>query len=211
MGPFGLLGDRRYAVVGADGVPVSARRATGLLGYRANYADREGAEGPEVTTPDGGAVPPDDPALAARLSAELGHDVVMGRSPVGFPDAAHVHLVSESSLAQVEAWLDLVELDRRRFRANVLVELAEDRPFGEAEWIARRLQLGEGPVLQVVSPTERCVVTTVDPDTLERDKRILATLARERDNFFGVYARVLRPGWVEVGDAVCVVPPGAPG
>ena len=43
-------------------------------------------------------------------------------------------------------------------------------------------------MLAVVSPTERCAVTTFDPDTLERDNRVLAGLARERENFFGVYA-----------------------
>ena len=44
-------------------------------------------------------------------------------------------------------------------------------------------------MLEVVSPTERCAITTFDPDTLERDNRVLAGLARERENLFGVYAR----------------------
>ena len=65
------------------------------------------------------------------------------------------------------------------------------------------LELGDGgPVIEVVSPTERCAVTTFDPDTLERDNRVLAGLARERENLFGVYARVRRPGWAEVGATV---------
>ena len=42
-------------------------------------------------------------------------------------------------------------------------------------------------------------MTTFDPDTLERDNRVLAGLARERENLFGVYARVCRAGWAEVG------------
>lgn len=43
--------------------------------------------------------------------------------------------------------------------------------------------------------TERCAVTTWDPDTLERDIRVLVTIARERENVFGVYCRVVRGGW----------------
>ena len=94
-------------------------------------------------------------------------------------------------------------MDSRRFRANVVVELEEPEPFAEMGWMGALLELGEeGPVLEVVSPTERCAVTTFDPDTLERDNRILAGLARERENLFGVYARVRRPGWAEVGATV---------
>ena len=62
------------------------------------------------------------------------------------------------------------------------------------------VEIGDGgPVLEVISPAERCVITTFDPDTIARDNRVLAGLARTRDNLFGVYARVRRAGWVEVG------------
>ena len=61
-------------------------------------------------------------------------------------------------------------------------------------------------MIEVVSPTERCAITTFDPDTLERDNRVLAGLARSRENLFGVYARVARPGWVRVGAAVRLAP-----
>ena len=64
-------------------------------------------------------------------------------------------------------------------------------------------------MLEVVSPTERCAITTFDPDTLERDNRVLAGLARERENLFGVYARVVRPGWAEVGATVRAAVPAA--
>ena len=117
---------------------------------------------------------------------------------MGVYDAAPIHLVTTSSVAAVGDWLDGDEADRRRFRANVVVELDEPEPFAEAGWIGASFELGDGgPVIEVVSPTERCVMTTFDPDTLERDNRVLAGLARERDNFFGVYAKVVRTGWAE--------------
>lgn len=201
LGPFGLLGDRRHAVLDAQGA-LSARRVSALLGYRARYADPEAAEGARVRTPDGGELAWDDPALAEDLRRALGREVTLATSPVGVHDAAPVHLVTTASVAAVGGWLG-DEIDRRRFRANVIVELDEEHPFAEAGWPGERLVLGdEGPVIQVVSPTERCVITTIDPDTLERDKRVLAGLARERDNLFGVYATVLRPGWLRVGAPV---------
>lgn len=203
LGPFGVLGDRRVAVVGDDGHALTARRASALLGFRARCSDGEAGEGVHVETPEGWERAWDDPALAAEVSRALGRSVRLARSAVGVHDAAPLHLVTTASLAAASRWLGGDEVDRRRFRANVIVEAEDGAPFGEEAWPGLRMRLGEdGPLLQVVSPTERCAVTTFDPDTLERDNRVLAGLARERENLFGVYARVLRPGWVRVGAPV---------
>ncbi len=207
VGPFGLLGDRRVAVVDGAGEPLTARRAHALLGFRAGCSEADSGEGVEVSTPEGWELAWDDPSLAAEVSRAVGRDVSLLRSAVGMHDAAPVHLVSTASLAAVGAWQEAEEADRRRFRANVVVELERDEAFGEDAWTGAALRLGDdGPVLQVVSPTERCAITTFDPDTLERDNRVLAGLARERENLFGVYARVTRAGWAEVGAPVRIVP-----
>ncbi len=203
VGPFGLIGDRRHAVEDDEGTPLSARRAHALLGFAARYADGEAAEGAGVTTPAGFELDPDDPARARELSELVGRPVRVVPSAVGVHDAAPVHILSTASLHAAGAWLAGEEVDRRRFRANVIVEPDDPTPFGEADWVGALLELGDGgPVLEVVSPTERCAVTTFDPDTLQRDNRVLAGLARDRDNLFGVYARVRRPGWAEVGAPV---------
>jgi uncharacterized protein len=156
-----------------------------------------------VTTPEGWELPWDDPGVADEVGRALGQPVSLVRSAVGVHDAAPVHLLTSASLAAAQDWVGGEEIDRRRFRANVIVELDDPEPFAEAGWVGRSLALGDrGPLLEVVSPTERCAITTFDPDTLERDNRVLAGLARERENLFGVYARVARPGWVRVGAAV---------
>jgi uncharacterized protein len=207
VGPFGILGDRRHAVVDAEGNALTARRAHALLGFRAVCADAEAGEGVRVTTPEGWELDWDDPAVAGELATALGYPVALARSPVGVHDAAPVHLLTSSSLAAAQDWVEGEEIDRRRFRANVIVELDDPEPFAEAGWVGSELRLGDdGPVLQVVSPTERCAVTTFDPDTLERDNRVLAGLARHRENLFGVYARVARPGWARVGAPVTLAP-----
>jgi len=200
LSPFGILGDRRFAVVAEDGMPLSARRNSRLLGFSARCADAEAGEGVEVETPEGLVLDADDPVLARVLRDHLDRDVRMMRAAVGFHDAANLHLVTDASLTALEE-LAALPLDRRRFRANVVVELAEPLPFAEAAWPGRELTLGSA-VVGVVAPTERCAVTTFDPDTLARNTEVLAALARERDNLFGVYAQVMRPGWIRVGDPV---------
>ena len=208
VGPFGLLGDRRHAVTDDAGEALTARRAHRLLGFSARYAEPEAADDAQVRTPAGLALPWDDPAVAEELSAALGRDAWVVRSAVGVHDAAPVHLVTTGALAAASEWVAGEEIDRRRFRANIVIEADGDEPFPEAGWVGAVLAVGEdGPRLRVVSPTERCAVTTFDPDTMERDNRVLAALARERDNFFGVYATVARPGWVAVGDPVLLEPP----
>jgi uncharacterized protein YcbX len=211
VGPFGILGDRRHAVVDAEGNALSARRAHALLGFRAVCEDAETGEGATVTTPEGWELPWDDPAVAEEAGRAVGRPVTLARSAVGIHDAAPVHLITTASLGAAEGWVGGEEIDRRRFRANLVLELDEPEPFAEAAWVGAALAVGEGgPLLRVVSPTERCAITTYDPDTLERDNRVLAGLARDRENLFGVYARVARPGWARVGAAVTLarVPAG---
>ncbi len=182
---------------------MSARRNRALLGYRARYLDPDAAEGVEITGPDGLHYAWDDPALAAALAGRLQQPVAVDRSAASLHDAAPVHMVTTSSLAAASQWTPGEEMDPRRFRANVIVELDEPQPFAETAWPGQTFSLGDnGPVIGVVSHTERCAVTTFDPDTLERDNRVLAGLARDRQNLFGVYARVIRPGWARVGATI---------
>ena len=49
-----------------------------------------------------------------------------------------------------------------------------------------------------------------DPDTLERNNEILKTIVDRRENLFGIYAEVLRPGWLRVGDPVAIDDPPEP-
>jgi uncharacterized protein YcbX len=56
----------------------------------------------------------------------------------------------------------------------------------------------------------RCMMTTLDPDTLKRDADTLRVLLRYRKRMatgappFGVYAEVVSPGLVRVGDAAVI-------
>jgi len=201
VGPYGFRGDRRFAAITPDGAVVTARRKSAMLGFRARFPDPDQIEHARVTAPSGQELAIDDPDLARLLMGELGHEAQMARSGAGVFDAAPIHIVTDRSLRQIDAWVGQ-ELDVARFRPNIVVELEPDLPaFVEAGWIDRDLEIGQVEV-RIVSPTERCVVTTIDPDTLDRDRDVLARLATERDNLFGVYAQVTRPGWLRIGDQI---------
>jgi uncharacterized protein YcbX len=102
------------------------------------------------------------------------------------------------------ASLDTIDGDGRRFR--MLFELDGIPAHAEDEWRNRRLRVGEATLL-VGDPTPRCAVPTANPDTGVRDRDVLRELIEKRgpiegEPCMGVYAEVLEPGLVRVGDAV---------
>ena len=99
-------------------------------------------------------------------------------------DLAPLLVVTDGAIAQLG-------YDRRRFRA-------------EQGWIRGRLQVGEA-LLFVREGCERCVITTIDPDTTEVDPEVLRRTRLEAGGMMGVYCSVLQPGVVAVGDPVKIV------
>lgn len=122
--------------------------------------------------------------------------------PGSFHDLSPVHLMSTASLRQLSP--DGVPYDVRRFRPNVLVDVADDGlEFPESSWVGGELSVGTAR-LQVTIPTIRCVVPTRPQPEIELDKSITRALAQRTDRFLGVYADVSAPGLLSVGDPVGV-------
>ena len=149
-----------------------------------------------------------DGPWSAALSRYVGRPLVLAR-PDRSGDANDDFAVSMFSTASAE---DLARrsgsaaaLDARRFR--MLVEVGGAAPYQEDTWIGRRVRLGEA-VVAVESQVARCVITTQNPSTGLKDFDTLKAIAayrglREgRKIDFGVYAGVVEPGTVRVGDAV---------
>jgi uncharacterized protein YcbX len=91
----------------------------------------------------------------------------------------------------------------------MLFELDGVPAHGEDEWRNRRVRVG-GAMLLVGDPTPRCAVPTANPDTGVRDRDVLRELLVQRgpiegEACMGVYAEVLEPGVVRVGDEVELV------
>lgn len=93
---------------------------------------------------------------------------------VSFADGFPVLLASTASLRELERRADR-PFAMMRFRPNIVVSGSE--PFEEDTW--KRLAIG-GVAFRIAKPCERCVVTTIDPETGESGKEPLRTLATFR-------------------------------
>jgi uncharacterized protein YcbX len=218
LGEEGLAGDRQWALFDVGtGFGLTARRVPELLMGSARCAADGGVE---VLLPDGTATA-DDAVLSAWLGREVAlrhasatggrpryespeDDVAAAEGPVpgwypwrGAAGAFHddpdarVSLVSTGTLG---AW------DRRRFRANVVLE-----GTGEDALVGRRLRVGDAG-LRISGRIPRCVmVTRPQAGGIERDTGVLKTIHRERGGALAVGALVERGGTVRAGDVLTVL------
>jgi uncharacterized protein YcbX len=96
--------------------------------------------------------------------------------------------------------LGLGPIDPRRFR--MMIQTAGGAPFEEDAWVGRDVRVGDA-VVRVVEECIRCAVTTVDPDTGERDVDALrAMITAKGAANLGVYCDVITPGTIRLGDPV---------
>ncbi len=206
----GVEGDRQYAFVKNDSLRTfpwfSARDVSELVLYTPRFANPEKIHESAVivTTPDGRDLPVDSPDLLEMLTAGRRYSAHLMQLSRGCYDAMPVSLISTATLRQVGHWLDM-ELDPRRFRPNILLDLEEDVPFGEETWVGRGLVVGheDSPVrLRVIRRNQRCAVPTIDPETGQRDPRVLKALTDRRDECAAVYAAVEQIGTIRPGDPI---------
>lgn len=114
-------------------------------------------------------------------------------------------LTPDPDHSEAEArYLLLGTSDRGRL---LVIAFAECPPRGMAEvdWEGAALYIGDA-IVYLDSLRGRCPMTTVDPDTLERDPEVLRDIARRFGGRLALNAGVLRPGTLRVGDPVTWVP-----
>jgi len=204
----GLPGDRWFAVEDAHGHFASGkstrrfRRRDPIFNYAAathdghvfvRRADRTWAVG--------------DPALDAELSSAMGLAVrVTAEGEVSHQDAGQVSLVGTASLAWCENQLG-IDADPRRLRANILVDTAE--AFVEETWVGQFVSVGQAR-LRVIERIERCRMVDLAQDGVATTTPFLKALGGARDVRLGVYADVVTPGRLAVGDPVAPLGFAAP-
>lgn len=236
---MGVLNDRRFYLVDDRGRLVDRLLAGGLVRVKAETDDD--AMWLRMTFPDGRVIEDDvrlDEPVRTEVYGRLaiGH-VVGGPWAAALEPYAHrrvllvrcdkpggtrirpgetqvrnqVSLVSDGSLRELAAHLEVDEVDGRRFR--MLIELEGATAHQEDSWIGREIAVGTA-VLTITKPDARCAITTQDPDTGERDLDTLRTILRyrgfrpddpERKIDFGVLGEVHTPGRVSIGDEVTVL------
>jgi len=185
--PLGIPGDRVVHVRGPESVRTS-RRHYRLLGLQGTL----GGEG----TPRIDGVPWRHPEALEKVRAAAGADAWL-EADEG-PDRFDVLPLLGATDGAVAAF----GRDVRRLRPNILIGGVAG--LAEFEWEGAELHVGEA-VIGLDSRRGRCPMTTVDPDTLERDPEVLRDIGRRFGGRLALNAEVLVPGVVRVGDAVRLV------
>ena len=98
-----------------------------------------------------------------------------------------------------------IDLDKRRFRTNIFMDLASAPGFAEDGFVGRTVRIGSKAVVSILERDPRCAMITIDPETAERNPAILGKVTKAHDGKAGVYAAVLVEGVVRVGDEIEVL------
>jgi uncharacterized protein len=203
----GVVGDRLFAVRvehGKFGSGKNTRRFVkidGLFEFQAVYDESV----PVITFPDGKSVRGDDSSIHSELTKALNQPVKLAKEQsIPHFDAGSVHLVTTASLDWLKSKLPDSVIDERRFRPNIVIE-AEGSELIEETWLGKTLRIGEGVMLEIMQPTERCLMTNFAQPAIPEDKSILACIGKNADLNFGVYAKVLVGGEVKCGEQVEII------
>ena len=211
IGWHGLDGDRRFALrrLGNNsGFPwLTASRCPELLLYTPIYKEenKTGEASPtHILTPDGHQFEMLSSELAQEIKKQSGMEVELMKLKHGIFDEAPISVISLATIAGIGKEVG-EHLDRRRFRANIVVETNDTIPFLEDEWVGGMLVFGNSdpqPAVQITLRDERCVMINLDPDTATQDPRVLKAAVRLNNNNAGVYGTVVQRGLIQVGDPV---------
>ena len=184
--PEGIPGDRIVHVCGPEGVRTSRRhhRLLGLVGTLGSDAR------PRIN-----GHPWDSPEALALIKNAAGDDAWL---------EAHQGLERFDILPLLVATDGAVAMfgrDVRRLRPNILIEGVEG--MAETFWPGAHLHIAD-TLVRLDALRGRCTMTTVDPDTLERDPGVLKDIVRRFGGRLALDADVARGGTVRIGDGVLI-------
>ena len=232
MGFSGFYGDRVFAFTSSaapKGFPFfTGREQSDMLRYRPRFRDPDQARRPtnlteaegiapgvtpvfagpadfivDVETPSGEVLAVDDPMLMQKLGEGIGdkHSLTLSRSDRAMTDCRPVSMFAVQTARQLGEEIG-TEIDQRRFRANIYVNLESAGGFGEDSFIGHSLRIGSKAVLSILERDPRCKMITLDPDTAESNGDVLRKVAKAHDGMAGVYGAVLVEGIVRKGDSI---------
>lgn len=180
----GIPFDRIVQVHGPEGVRTS-RRHHRLLGLRGTLGDHG--------RPLINGHPWDSPEALALVKQAAGDDAWL--EAYAGPERFDVLPLLVATDGAVEAF----GRDVRRLRPNILIGGVEG--MDETTWPGAHLRIGDA-VVRLDSLRGRCPMTTVDPDTLERNPDVLRDIGRRFGGRLALNAEVAHVGEVRVGDPV---------
>lgn len=206
VGTSGVEGDRLFAFHSSAARPdfpyFTARQQHEMLRYRPRFRASANAFA-DVETPAGETLAIDDPALIDRLRSGAGpeHHVTLLRSDRAFADAYPVSIISLQTVRKLGDETGTAP-EKRRFRANIYLDLLDGVAFAEDDFVGRSLRIGGRLTVSVVQRDTRCKMITLHPDTAEPTPALLKKVGQLRGGAAGIYANVLVEGMVRKGDSV---------
>jgi len=228
----GVWGDRLFAFKSSAtpaGFPyLTGREAHQLLMYRPRFRDPQKTAKPanlaeaeeispllnpvaadpgdfalDIETPSGELLPIDDQSLLQQLKRLLddGHLLTLLRSERAMTDCRPISLFSLQTARQLSEEVGFA-IDKRRFRANVYLDLGAAPGFSENSLVGRKLRIGSKVVVAALERDPRCQMITLDPDTATPMPEVLRAVARGHEGTAGIYGAVLAEGVVCSGDPI---------
>jgi len=184
----GIHGDRTVHVAGAHG-PLTGRTRHRLLTLP---ADTGPGGVPRVA-----GHPWHSPQATAAVRAAAGPQarLVAYGGPERF-DVLNLLVATDGAVAEWGA-------DVRRLRPNLLI--GDVPPDAEQWWPGHELVVGDA-IIGIHSVRQRCIVTSIDPDTGAQDLDVFRGIRHRFGNELALDAWVIRPGKVRVGDQVDLRP-----
>jgi uncharacterized protein len=183
--------------------PVNLREAESIgPGVNPVYADPPDLM-VDVETPAGNTLAIDDPALINMLRNGIDdkHQLTLLRSERAITDCRPVSLLTLQSVRQLAEETGTT-VDKRRFRANIYLDLTSAEGFAEDRFVGRSLRVGSKVILSILERDPRCMMITLDPDTGAKAPALLKKVARAHSGMTGVYGAVLAEGMIVKGDPV---------
>ena len=229
----GVYGDRLFAFSSSaspKGFPfLTGREQRQMLRYRPRFRQPEKAARPinqaeaeklppgvtplyaapddlmlDVETPTGDALAIDDSALieALRQGIDAKHQLTLLRSERALTDCRPLSIFGIQSARKLGEETG-ISVDKRRFRANIYLDLVEG--FAEDKFVGHSIRIGPKVIVSILERDPRCMMITLDPDTGEKEPALLKKVAQAHSGMAGVYGAVLVEGMVHKGDSVELV------
>src|SRR5438045_3128552 len=231
----GVYGDRLFAFESSAsprGFPFfTGRDQRQMIRYRARFRNQETAARPvnlgeaeklspnlnpisadesellvEVETPDGKTFAINDRALIdnLRLNTDGNHELTLRRSDKAMTDCRPLSIFAVQTAKKLGEETGMT-VDKRRFRANVYLDLTSSDGFAEDAFVGRSIRIGPKVIVSILERDPRCMMITLDPDTGEKEPALLKKVAQAHSGMAGVYGAVLVEGMVHKGDSVELV------
>jgi uncharacterized protein YcbX len=142
----------------------------------------------------------DSPQAAALVRAEAGP----GAELAAYAGPERFDVLN--LLVATDGAVDRFGHDVRRLRPNLLLGGVD--ADAEATWPGQALAIGDA-LIGVHSLRQRCVVTSINPDTGAQDLDVFRRIRKDFGNQLALNCWVIRPGLVRAGDDARLVPSDA--